>query len=256
MLAQKLSATPCITTRVATVKYACRTHFSASIASSLSEPRRPFKTCSNFYRGQGVEKPQGTSDDDPIVLTGDTVEEFRSLCWALYALPDELAKADTTPDAYMEKLAQVATLSHKYQLASFQSWSMTLIRRHCVRPSGSALMKSPYLNNCPPHLLPLLICLSILYGEDGLLTSVTEAWVVRLTTPANAPRSLFAPKPLPISAFSRALAFAEHNSLRSFLGQLYYARLQVAHRDSGTSTLEFPFGDLETQHLQPILRGS
>jgi len=27
---------------------------------------------------------EGSSDDNPIVLQGDKVEEFRALCWALY----------------------------------------------------------------------------------------------------------------------------------------------------------------------------
>lgn len=29
---------------------------------------------------------EGTSDENPVVLSGDTVEEFQALLWVLYAL--------------------------------------------------------------------------------------------------------------------------------------------------------------------------
>jgi len=32
------------------------------------------------------EKPDGFDDTHPLVLSGDTAEEFGALCWATYAL--------------------------------------------------------------------------------------------------------------------------------------------------------------------------
>ncbi|KAJ7119487.1 hypothetical protein C8R44DRAFT_788178 [Mycena epipterygia] len=211
-----------------------------------------------FQLPQGTEKPQGTTDEDPIILTGDTVEEFRALCWALYALPDEIVREGTAGKS-MEKLVNVATISHKYQLAAFQSWSMAPIRRQCVTEGTS-----PYLKNCPSHLLPSLLRLSILYGDANLTTRVIDAWVFRLSTKARNQVFRSDPSfiPLPLSAFSDALKCAEEYSLRHFLGRLYYTRLNVAHRDSSSNnnptfaTMEFPFGDLNPLHLQPLLRGS
>lgn len=39
-----------------------------------------------FQLPQGAHAPQGSTDEDPIFLMGDTVAQFRALCWALYAL--------------------------------------------------------------------------------------------------------------------------------------------------------------------------
>ncbi|KAJ7640163.1 hypothetical protein B0H17DRAFT_1105921 [Mycena rosella] len=47
-------------------------------------PERASSTFQTMFQlPQGAENPQDSSDDDPIVLTGDTVEEFCILCWAL-----------------------------------------------------------------------------------------------------------------------------------------------------------------------------
>ncbi|KAJ7902668.1 hypothetical protein B0H14DRAFT_1142428 [Mycena olivaceomarginata] len=207
-----------------------------------------------FQLPQGVSQPQGSTDEDPILLVGDTVAQFRALCWALYALPDEIVKESTAKDS-IEKLTEVATISHKYQLAAFQSWSMGSIRQHCqsMRSSESDGRFHPYLNICLPRLLPLFLRLSVLYGEDALLSRVVTAWVSRLGT--TSPSS---PCYLPVSAFSTALQSGEENHLREFLGRLYYVRLQVAHSTSSHSVplIEPPFQELEPRHLQRILRGS
>lgn len=40
-----------------------------------------------FSLPQGDQcEAEGQSDDNPIVLQGDTVDEFRNFLWALYAL--------------------------------------------------------------------------------------------------------------------------------------------------------------------------
>ncbi|KAJ7186752.1 hypothetical protein C8R46DRAFT_1342063 [Mycena filopes] len=199
-----------------------------------------------FELPQGVDTPQGSTDEDPIVLAGDTVEEFRDLCWALYALPNDVVKENEDADS-IERLANVAMISHKYQLGEFQSWSMTSIRKKCHAP-GRALESGV----CPPRLLSAMARLSIRYNDDALETRVIETWVSRLSDPTSS-------RPLPTSAFPYAFAFAEDHGLRQFLGRLYYARLTVAHRDSDTSVfppLDFPFAGLEPKHMERLLRGS
>ena len=39
-----------------------------------------------FTLPQGECQEEGLSDDNPIVLQGDSVQEFRHFLWALYAL--------------------------------------------------------------------------------------------------------------------------------------------------------------------------
>ncbi|KAJ7629387.1 hypothetical protein DFH06DRAFT_1480382 [Mycena polygramma] len=213
-----------------------------------------------FQLPQGGEKAQGSTDEDPIVLAGDTAEQFRSLCWALYALPDETAKESETGKS-MEKLLDVATISHKYQLAAFQAWSMASIRRQCekrhqfIDALGRSQGNFSFHMLCPSKLLPTYLRLFLLYGDDALMSGVTSAWLCRLSshTCRNEVR-------LPLSAFADAFVFAEENQLRQFLGQLYYARLKVAHQNSMSSGLplaESPFAELEpgSRHVERLLRG-
>lgn len=39
-----------------------------------------------FSLPQGNKQAEGRSDENPIVLTGDTAAEFRHFLWAMYAL--------------------------------------------------------------------------------------------------------------------------------------------------------------------------
>lgn len=52
--------------------------------SILSRDSSSFATL--FTLPQGDSPEEGTSDERPIVLQGDTPEEFRNFLWALYAL--------------------------------------------------------------------------------------------------------------------------------------------------------------------------
>lgn len=52
--------------------------------SSLSRDSSSFSTM--FSLPQGNAEVEGRSDDNPIVLTGESPEEFRHFLWALYAL--------------------------------------------------------------------------------------------------------------------------------------------------------------------------
>ena len=39
-----------------------------------------------FSLPQGDNPAEGQSDDNPVILAGDTVSQFRNFLWALYAL--------------------------------------------------------------------------------------------------------------------------------------------------------------------------
>ncbi|KAJ6602484.1 hypothetical protein DFH09DRAFT_1270454 [Mycena vulgaris] len=203
-----------------------------------------------FQLPQGAKKPQGSSDEDPIILIGDTLYEFRALCWALYALPDEITRESTRNNS-MEKLTRVATIAHKYQLTAFQSWAMASIREQCTTFYGSL----GYLSNCPIHMLSALLRVFILYADDPFRLDTQKTWVSRLS-----PNNVH-PHPLPLSAFSDALDLAERYSLRHFLGRLYYTRLIAAHsalaKNSTSTSAMFPGADdLEPRHLQRVLQGA
>ncbi|KAJ6510421.1 hypothetical protein C8R45DRAFT_388282 [Mycena sanguinolenta] len=171
---------------------------------------------------------------------------------ANFCRPDEIVMA-SKDRGHLEKLADVATLSHKYQLGTFQSWSVQSILAQCERRTGSS--SCPYLKICPSHLLPVLLRLSVLLDEVDFRNCIISAWVARLTASSS---SLFLCH-LPTSAFPSALLSAEENQLRGFSGQLYYARLTISPRASSQSVLqrtELPFQELEPKHISRILRGS
>lgn len=52
--------------------------------TTLSKDSSSFSSMFSLPRG---DKPaEGQSDDNPVVLVGDTVSQFRNFLWALYAL--------------------------------------------------------------------------------------------------------------------------------------------------------------------------
>ncbi|KAJ3823304.1 hypothetical protein EV361DRAFT_794742 [Lentinula raphanica] len=83
--------------------------------------------------------PEGASDKSPILLTGDTAADFRSLLWALYALPaDVFAMPSTQPQ--LNRLIGIARIAHKYAFRTTESWALSVLTM-CVcqapdTPSG------------------------------------------------------------------------------------------------------------------------
>jgi hypothetical protein len=92
--------------------------------SILSKDSSSFRSL--FSLPQGSIDVEGRSDDNPIILTGDTPEEFRHFLWALYALPPELQVA-TTPSANLGHLIDVAKVANKYSFKSIETWALDAI---------------------------------------------------------------------------------------------------------------------------------
>ncbi|KAJ7719596.1 hypothetical protein B0H16DRAFT_1336563 [Mycena metata] len=93
--------------------------------------------------------PQTTSAQsmEPIPLS-DTANDFRALCWALYALPCEIQdQNDSGTD--ISRLVAVANMSHKYSLPAFEKWALSMIWQH-FQPRGD------YLTDCPQKMLDMM----------------------------------------------------------------------------------------------------
>ncbi|KZV85932.1 hypothetical protein EXIGLDRAFT_775064 [Exidia glandulosa HHB12029] len=77
----------------------------------------------------------GQTDEQPIVLAGDTAEQFRSLLWALYARPDEIVKylADSDNNERWMRVLYVAKLAHKYDCIDLAQWALDTVANHCRR---------------------------------------------------------------------------------------------------------------------------
>ncbi|KAH7906716.1 hypothetical protein BJ138DRAFT_1161958 [Hygrophoropsis aurantiaca] len=106
----------------------------------LSKDQSSFSTM--FTLPQGELPTEGASDDSPIVLHGDTVEEFRNFLWVLYALPHELNTL-RSPQADLNRLIDIARISSKYSFKSTETWALDVIQEFVDRKP------SPLLSNIP-----------------------------------------------------------------------------------------------------------
>ncbi|KAJ7490542.1 hypothetical protein FB451DRAFT_621530 [Mycena latifolia] len=147
--------------------------------------------------------PQGSSTTQsvelaPIRLTGDSKEEFRALCWVIYALPNEIY-LQSTSKADVERLAKAVKMFHKYSLPAFETWGLEMIRKQC----GPEL---DYLINCSPPMLYTLMALALQSSDSQLLSIVEEKWMarIRLGLPCNT-----------------ALTAGERHGRRQFLAEVY-----------------------------------
>ncbi|KAJ7506725.1 hypothetical protein B0H11DRAFT_1972480 [Mycena galericulata] len=147
--------------------------------------------------------PQGSAsratDLEPIKLTGDSAEEFRALCWALYALPSEI-HLQTTPDADVPRLVNVARMCHKYTMPGFETWALDMIHIQCRAGSD-------YLSDCPPPMLDSLMELAVLCDHSAMLSLVEESWMNRIRAGLH---------------HNDALVAGEKHGRRRFLADVYY----------------------------------
>ncbi|KAJ7213864.1 hypothetical protein GGX14DRAFT_360392 [Mycena pura] len=107
----------------------------------MSKDTSSFSTM--FTLPQGDREIEGRSDNNPIVLTGDTVTEFRHFLWALYALPPEL-KVIHSSDADLTQLMDIARIANKYSFKTLETWSLDAIQEYVNRKP------SPILTSIPP----------------------------------------------------------------------------------------------------------
>ncbi|KAJ7758087.1 hypothetical protein DFH07DRAFT_741785 [Mycena maculata] len=107
----------------------------------LSKDNSSFSTM--FTLPQGDHEAEGRSDYNPIVLTGDTVSEFRHFLWALYALPPELRVIHSS-EADLTQLMDIARIANKYSFKTLETWSLDAIQEYVNRKP------SPILTSIPP----------------------------------------------------------------------------------------------------------
>lgn len=84
----------------------------------------------------------GTSDANPIVLSGDTPSQFRNFLWALYAMPHELMIVHT-PRADLVQLMDIAEISNKYSYKNLETWSLDALQEYINRKPSPLLTMAP-----------------------------------------------------------------------------------------------------------------
>ncbi|KAF9220922.1 hypothetical protein BS17DRAFT_786220 [Gyrodon lividus] len=108
--------------------------------SILSADSSSFGTL--FTLPQGNIPVEGTSDDNPIVLQGDTTEEFRNFLWSLYALPHEIMMV-RGPCVDLNRLIDIAKVASKYSFKSTETWALDAIQEYVERKPSPLLSSIP-----------------------------------------------------------------------------------------------------------------
>ncbi|KIO06138.1 hypothetical protein M404DRAFT_999360 [Pisolithus tinctorius Marx 270] len=109
--------------------------------SILSQDSSSFFTL--FTLPQGDIPEEGTSDERPIILQGDTPDEFRNFLWSLYALPHEIMMVRSS-QIDLNRLIDVAKVASKYSFRSTESWALDAIQKYIER------QPSPLFNPISP----------------------------------------------------------------------------------------------------------
>ncbi|KAH9936089.1 uncharacterized protein B0H18DRAFT_972108 [Fomitopsis serialis] len=130
--------------------------------------------------GDGAE---GSCDENPVYLAGDTITEFRNFLWALYALPHELLAVHSNPSDF-PRLLDVAKLSNKYSFRSVESWALDAVNDLVVREQPNIglpalipydLSRAPHVTFTPTgQLFSRLIRLAQACGHDALLNTMSN----------------------------------------------------------------------------------
>ncbi|KAI0258189.1 hypothetical protein BC834DRAFT_926579 [Gloeopeniophorella convolvens] len=103
---------------------------------------------SMFTLPQGDQPAEGQSDQNPVVLMGDTVSQFRNFLWALYALPHELLQVHSNL-ANLTRLIDIARISNKYSFKSLETWALDVIVDTVTRKNSPSL---PFPLASPTHM--------------------------------------------------------------------------------------------------------
>ncbi|KAF9464112.1 hypothetical protein BDZ94DRAFT_1191536 [Collybia nuda] len=147
----------------------------------------------------GPTTREGTDDSNPIVLQGDSADEFRALLWSLYSLPSDILLA-MTAEASDLKFIHLAQISHKYQFRSIEAWALQVLTSYYA------------LGSVTPHIETLvqLTELAVLCDSSDLLNAAILKWK-RMVGEGK--------------ALSTIIIVAERLNLRGVLGLAYHSMM-------------------------------
>ncbi|KAG5645983.1 hypothetical protein DXG03_004584 [Asterophora parasitica] len=116
-----------------------------------------------FTLPQGALDSEGRTDENPIVLSGDTASEFRNFLWTFYALPPDISKASEN----LPQLIDIARVSNKYAFKNLEAWALNTIHEYVNRKPSPILAAVP-----TPQT----------YTFSGIIESTTSASPASATT--------------------------------------------------------------------------
>ncbi|TFK52351.1 hypothetical protein OE88DRAFT_1698157 [Heliocybe sulcata] len=159
------------------------------------------------------EVVEGSSDEYPVPLIGDTAEKFRVLLSVMYALPLELQAYNSTTAA-IDSLMTIAEMTNKYHFTTMETWAVDAL--HNVL-SGAYGKPQTDLATCNSTTLARLLETAILCNHTGLRSLIVSKWANRILLRDIGP--------------ALAIVVADRHALRSLQGIAYYVQLMEVGSD-------------------------
>lgn len=192
------------------------------------DPTSMFRDMFNITQG-GSATP---TDLEPIPLTDDTVEEFRALCWVVYALPRDIY-LQSTREADVDRLAKIVKMCHKYSVTAFETWALEMLHKQCGRELN-------YLAKCSSDMLTTLMGLTLRCSDDQLLSLVESNWLTRIRDG------------LPCQT---ALIVGQRHGRRRFLAEVYFHLSKQLYESTLSRQSAFSPWNIPDIHLLRVLSG-
>ncbi|KZT73942.1 hypothetical protein DAEQUDRAFT_661722 [Daedalea quercina L-15889] len=159
---------------------------------------------------------EGFSDEQPIRLYSESVENFRIFLSVLYALPDEL-HAYRTATADISRLLTIASLTNKYHFLSTAWWAVSAIYSVTSGEFGPPTHPMGDLSRASTSALVQILEIAMRCGHRRLIDFVVESWSNRILSKDLTPRP--------------AMRVADRWDLAALRGVAYYVQLMEMGRE-------------------------
>jgi len=156
---------------------------------------------------------EGVSDQQPITLFGDTVEQFRALLWILYALPHQIEKLMLEKVPRLPELLTIAEITNKYHFVELGIWAVKLLKAVFHETTVS------------PIYHERLLRLATLSSDRLLCEYLVSTLAERLMDGTLAP--------------TETLMVADRLQIRDLQGAAYYAQLLALQKNT-SDHIAFP----------------
>ncbi|KAI0631961.1 hypothetical protein C8Q77DRAFT_1059613 [Trametes polyzona] len=165
---------------------------------------------------------EGSSDDNPIRLYGESAERFRDLLSVIYDLPPQL-QAYNTPAGNVDRLLTICEMTNKYHFATTETWAVNALY-NVVTGLHEIPPPQHHPDHCSSAWMKRLLEVALLCGHGKLRELVAKCWVDRIIT-----RDL---RPI------HALEIAARSGERHLAGYAYYVQLLEMGPDFDPGVLE------------------
>ncbi|KAJ7455102.1 hypothetical protein FB451DRAFT_646138 [Mycena latifolia] len=202
--------------------------------------------CDMLLMPSGGSAPQGFNREDPIVLTGDTLNELRAFHALAYTSLGQLTAPFSRQD--LDIATDAGLFAHKYGLTTVRDYALRAIREMSATFTAESFSK---------HAVPRILRLTWLCGSDRYNTPDTDEFAIR----DSVRRSVIAyfPKQLSAADFTLKMKCAEEFDCRPLIGDLCHLylcdilRKQRPAHDGGA--IPFPVEGLSDRHRSMLLTG-